>query len=205
MKASATALPQMPATPGGFVVTPTAMPGVTLIQAPRFEDHRGWFTELWNAERYRAAGLDFVFVQDNVSCSRRSVLRGMHFQQPNPQGKLITVLGGAVFDVVVDVRVGSPTFGSWYGCELSAENRLQLWVPEGFAHGFLSLTDEAVVHYCCTALYDAGSDRALAWDDPDVGIVWPGQPEVVSAKDRAAPRLHELAARPGALPRYEAP
>jgi dTDP-4-dehydrorhamnose 3,5-epimerase len=178
----------------------TPLPGVRLMEAGRFEDERGWFAELWNEERYRAMGLDIEFRQDNVSSSTRGVLRGMHFQQPNPQGKLITVLDGAVFDAVVDVRTGSPTFGRWYGCELSAENRLQLWVPDGFAHGFLVLTDRALVHYGCTAVYDAASDRSLAWDDPDVGIEWPGPPAIVSEKDRTAPRLRDIA--PADLPTW---
>jgi dTDP-4-dehydrorhamnose 3,5-epimerase len=173
-------------------VTAAPLAGLLVIETHRFEDERGWFSELWNAERYAAAGLDIPFVQDNVSASHRGVLRGMHYQYPNPQGKLITALVGAVYDVVVDVRRDSPTFGRWYGRELSAENRVQLWVPAGFAHGFLALSDEAVVHYNCTALYDAAGDRSLAWDDPDVAIEWPGVPAVISAKDRAAPRLREL-------------
>jgi dTDP-4-dehydrorhamnose 3,5-epimerase len=189
----------------GLVVTPAPLPGVLLVEAPGFEDERGWFAELWNAVRYAQAGLEFSSVQDNVSSSRAGVLRGMHFQEPNPQGKLITVLQGTIFDAVVDVRLGSPAFGAWYGCELSAANRLQLWVPEGFAHGFLALTDRAIVHYACTGLYDPASDRALAWDDPDVGILWPQQPEHISRKDRSAPRLQALAGQPGALPRYPTP
>jgi dTDP-4-dehydrorhamnose 3,5-epimerase len=164
--------------------------GVKLIEMDRFEDERGWFSELWNEERYRAAGLPVTFAQDNVSWSRRGVLRGMHYQTPNEQGKLVCVLSGVIFDAVVDVRVGSPTFGRWYGTELSRENRRQLWVPEGFAHGFLVLSEEALVHYGCTVPYDASSDRALAWDDPEVGIEWPFRPELFSDKDKLASRLH---------------
>jgi dTDP-4-dehydrorhamnose 3,5-epimerase len=179
-------------------ITEAPLPGVLIIEPPRFRDGRGWFAELWNAERYRAAGLDIDFVQDNVSCSGRGVLRGMHFQHPHPQGKLITALAGRVWDVVVDVRRDSPAFGRWYARELSAENGVQLWVPEGFAHGFLSLSDDAIVHYNCTALYRAGADRALAWNDPDVAIDWPDAPAVISEKDRAAPRLRDMP--PDALP-----
>lgn len=184
-------------------VVPTTLPGVLLVHAPCFEDERGWFAELWHAGRYAAAGLGLEFVQANASSSGRGVLRGMHFQHPKPQGKLVTVLSGAIFDAVVDVRLGSPTFGGWYGCELSAENRLQLWVPEGFAHGFLTVSDVAIVHYACTALYDAGSEHCLAWDDPDVGIAWPRQPDVVSAKDGAAPGLRHIANAGGTLPAFK--
>jgi dTDP-4-dehydrorhamnose 3,5-epimerase len=179
-------------------VVDASLPGVKVIHPSRFEDARGWFEEIWNAERYRQAGLEARFVQGNVSYSTLGVLRGLHFQWPRAQGKLITVLSGAIFDAVVDVRPTSSTFGNWYGIELSAENRLQLWVPEGYAHGFLALADRVLVHYHCTAAYDAASDRALAWDDPDVGIAWPSPPVLVSDKDRAAPRLrdHERAALP---------
>lgn len=176
--------------------------GVKIIDPDRFEDERGWFFEVWNDERYRAAGLPVRFAQDNASYSGRGVLRGMHYQSPNEQGKLISVLSGSIFDAVVDLRLGSPTFGRWYGCELSVDNRLQLWVSEGFAHGFLALSDHAIVHYNCTVPYDAASDRALAWDDPEVLIAWPRPPTVVSDKDRAAPRLRELTARAGALPSF---
>jgi dTDP-4-dehydrorhamnose 3,5-epimerase len=175
-----------------------SLDGVHVIEPDRFDDERGWFMELWNQERYKRAGLDVTFVQANVSHSRKGVLRGMHYQAPNEQGKLVSVLEGGVFDVVVDIRRDSASFGRWYGCELSRENGRQLWVPEGFAHGFLVLTDTATVHYNCTAVYDRASDRCLAWDDPDIGIRWPHAPSTVSAKDRAAPRLGEIA--PGDLP-----
>ena len=184
----------------GITLTDTPLPGVRIVDTARFDDERGWFAELWNAERYRAAGLDLSFVQDNVSFSRRGVLRGMHFQWPNAQGKLISVVAGSIFDVCVDVRVGSPTFGHWLGDVLSAENRRQLWVPEGLAHGFLVLSDTALVHYNCTVPYDARSDRAIAWNDPEVGIAWPQPPLTVSRKDETAPRLAQLA--PESLPRF---
>lgn len=177
--------------------------GVKVIEPDRFEDERGWFMELWNEERYRAAGLPLTFAQDNVSYSRRGVLRGMHYQTPNGQGKLVCVLGGAVFDVVVDVRWGSPTFGRWFGSELSRDNRRQLWVPQGFAHGFIVTSSDALVHYNCTSRYHAASDRSLAWDDPDVGIEWPEVPLVISSKDRMAPKLSST--DPGDLPPYVFP
>lgn len=185
---------------GGLTVADTPLPGVLLIEPSRFEDARGWFAELWNEERYRAAGLDFAFAQDNVSFSRQGVLRGMHYQWPKGQGKLVSVLTGAVFDACVDVRVGSPAYGRWFGSVLSGENRRQLWIPEGFAHGFLVLSVTALVHYNCTVPYDAASDRAVAWNDPDVGIEWPQQPKTVSPKDEAAPRLADL--RPESLPSF---
>jgi dTDP-4-dehydrorhamnose 3,5-epimerase len=169
------------------------LPGVRVIHPIRYDDERGWFAEIWNADRYRDAGLHMRFVQTNTSYSTRGVLRGLHFQWPAPQDKLISVLAGAVFDVAVDVRPASPTFGHWYGLELSTDNRRQLWVPGGLAHGFLVLSDHALVHYQCTAPYDAASDRSIAWDDPGIGIEWPERPTVISDKDRAAPRLRDLA------------
>jgi len=184
----------------GISITDAPLPGVRVIGTTRFDDERGWFAELWNADRYRAAGLDIAFAQANVSFSRRGVLRGMHFQWPNAQGKLISVVSGSVFDVCIDVRVGSPTFGRWFGRVLSAENHQQLWVPEGLAHGFLVLSDTALVHYNCTVPYDAGSDRAIAWNDADVAVGWPHPPRTVSPKDAAAPRLAEL--RPDSLPHF---
>jgi dTDP-4-dehydrorhamnose 3,5-epimerase len=177
-----------------MMIRDAPLAGVKIIEPDRFEDDRGWFMEVWNAERYRAAGLDVHFVQSNVSSSRRGVLRGMHFQYPDGQGKLVTVLEGSIFDAVVDVRRGSATFARWYGCELSVDNRHQLWVPEGFAHGFLVLSDSAVVHYNCTSVYSGGADRSLAWNDPAVGIEWPAAPRTISAKDRSAPALASIPA-----------
>jgi dTDP-4-dehydrorhamnose 3,5-epimerase len=184
-------------------LTPTALPDVMLVRAHAHEDTRGRFAELWNAAQYAAAGLDATFVQHNASYSRGGVLRGMHYQHPRGQGKLISVLSGSVYDAVVDVRLGSPTFGSWFGCELTAHAGTQLWVPPGFAHGFLVLSDDALVHYACTTHYDPAADRCLAWDDPAVGILWPGRPEVLSDKDRTAPRLPELERSVGALPTHD--
>lgn len=170
----------------------TPLDGVKLIEMDRFEDERGWFSELWNEERYREAGLPVTFAQENVSWSRRGVLRGMHYQSPREQGKLVSALAGAVFDVVVDIRRGSPDFGRWFGCELNEANGRQLWVPEGFAHGFLVTGTHAIVHYSCTTTYLSEADRALAWDDQEVGIEWPFQPLTISVKDAAARPLSAI-------------
>ena len=170
-------------------VTETRLPGV-LHFAPRvFRDERGFFVETWKRERYAAAGINADFVQDNVSCSRRGVLRGLHYQNPTPQGKLVSVLQGAVFDVAVDLRADSPTFAQWVGAELSAKNLHQLYVPEGFAHGFLVTSETAVVSYKCTAPYAPEHERSLRWDDPQIGIEWPLAETILSAKDAAAPFL----------------
>ena len=172
--------------------------GVKLIEMDRFADERGWFSELWNEERSREVGLgDVRFVQTNVSSSRRGVLRGLHYQAPpHGQGKLVSVLKGSIFDVVVDIRRDSQSLGSWYGCELSRENRRQLWAPEGFAHGFLVLSDHALVHYSCSTPYRAEADRSLAWNDPDIAVEWPFRPLIVSDKDAAAPGLSAIAEHP---------
>lgn len=173
-------------------VTPTKLPEVLLIELAVFSDTRGYFLEAYSAERYAAAGIPEPFVQDNVSLSRRGVLRGLHFQEPGAQGKLVHVLRGAVWDVAVDVRVGSPTFGRWVGEELSDGNRRQLWVPAGFAHGFVVLSDEALVAYKCTAPYRPEHERVVRWDDPELGIAWPMDRPTLSMRDRAAPSLGEV-------------
>ena len=159
-----------------------------------FGDDRGFFFESWNADAFRDAGLDLAFVQDNHSRSARGVLRGMHFQNPSPQGKLVRVVRGAVFDVAVDLRRSSASFGKWIGVELSAANKRMFWVPEGFAHGFLTLEDDTDFLYKCTAAYAPQHEVSLAWDDPEVGIAWPlgGLQPVVSAKDQAGLALAEL-------------
>lgn len=182
--------------------TATPLADARVIEADRFPDQRGWFAELWNRDRYREAGLDVGFVQSNASYSRSGVLRGMHFQHPSPQAKLVSVLRGRVFDVIVDVRIGSPTYGGWFGLELSAESQLQLFVPEGFAHGFLVTGDDALVHYSCSSVFHAESERALAWDDPAIRIAWPFAPAVISDKDRAASSLAVLA-KAGHLPHFD--
>ncbi len=163
----------------------TALPGVLIIEPRVFGDARGFFMETWNAGSFAAAGLDLTFVQDNHSRSQKGVLRGLHFQNPGPQGKLVRVTNGAVFDVAVDLRASSPTFGQWVGVELSAANKRMFWVPEGFAHGFLTLEDDTDFLYKCTAPYAPQSEHTLAWDDPMVGIAWPdlGMAPLISDKD----------------------
>lgn len=173
-------------------VIPTKLEGALIIEPKVFEDARGYFMETWHARRYREHGLPERFVQDNVSFSRKGVLRGLHYQHPNPQGKLVSVFQGEVFDVAVDLRSGSPTFGQWTSVILSSENHRQFYVPEGFAHGFAVLSDTALVHYKCTAFYDPAGDAGLRWDDPDLAIVWPVTDPVLSAKDAAAPLLREV-------------
>ena len=174
-----------------MIVSETALPGVMLIEPKVFGDDRGFFLESWNARAFAAAGLDLHFVQDNQSRSARGVLRGLHYQRRNPQGKLVRVTAGAVFDVAVDVRRSSPHFGKWVGVELSEANKRMLWVPPGFAHGFLVLSESADFLYKCTQLYDPTDDRSLRWDDPAIGIDWPTGTvaPMLSAKDAAAPLL----------------
>lgn len=163
----------------------TALPGVLIIEPRVFGDARGFFMETWNARAFADAGLDLAFVQDNHSRSQKGVLRGLHFQNPGPQGKLVRVAQGAVFDVAVDLRASSPTFGKWVGVELSAANKRMFWVPEGFAHGFLTLEDDTDFLYKCTAPYAPQSEFTLAWNDPAVGIEWPvdGLDPIISDKD----------------------
>lgn len=174
-----------------------------LLFAPRvFRDDRGSFRELYNEERYREAGLDTRFVQDNLSRSARHVLRGLHLQHPRGQGKLVTVLEGAVYDVAVDVRRGSPTHGQWAGVTLTGDDAHQLWIPPGFAHGFLVLSDEAYFSYKCTAPYSPADELSVRWDDPAIGIEWPDATPLLSPKDAAAPLLAEI--EPERLPVYDA-
>ena len=172
-------------------ITRTALPGVLLITPRVFGDERGFFLESWNAKAFAEAGLDLKFVQDNHSRSARGVLRGLHYQRARPQGKLVRVTQGAVFDVAVDLRRGSPNFGRWVGFELSDANKAMLWVPPGFGHGFLTLTETADFQYKCTEFYDAADDRGVRWNDPAIGIDWPetGTAPQLSAKDAAAPLL----------------
>lgn len=170
-------------------VTETKLSGVLLFEPRVFRDERGFFLETWKRERYAAAGIDADFVQDNVSCSRRGVLRGLHYQNPMPQGKLVSVVQGTVFDVAVDLRADSPTLAQWVGVELSADNLHQLYIPEGFAHGFLVTSETAVVSYKCTAPYAPEHERSLRWDDPEIGIDWPIRIPNLSPKDASAPLL----------------
>lgn len=174
------------------------IPGPLIIEPKVFGDDRGFFLESWNAAAFNEVGLSPSFVQDNHSRSQKGVLRGMHFQNPWPQGKLVRVTRGAVFDVVVDLRRSSQHFGKWTGVTLSAENRRMFWVPEGFAHGFLTLEDNTDFLYKCTAPYSAQNEHSLRWDDPDVGISWPlnGEDPLLSHKDRKGVGLHDLTAFP---------
>jgi dTDP-4-dehydrorhamnose 3,5-epimerase len=177
-------------------VLETQLPGVLVLEPKRFGDERGIFMELFHAERYAEFGIPGPFVQDNFSRSAKGILRGLHFQEPHPQGKLVQVLAGAVYDVVVDIRRGSPTFGQWVGMVLSADDRRQMWVPAGFAHGFCVISKSADFHYKCTDYYSPASERGIAWNDPDLGIPWPVNSPVLSPKDAAAPRLREAPVLP---------
>ena len=168
-------------------VIPCDIEGPLILEPKVFGDARGFFLESWNAASFAEIGLDVTFVQDNHSRSQKGVLRGMHFQNPAPQGKLVRVVRGAVFDALVDLRRSSPTFGQWTGVVLSAENKRMFWVPEGFAHGFLTLEDDTDFLYKCTSAYLPQNEHSLAWDDPEVGIEWPleGVELKLSAKDAA--------------------
>jgi dTDP-4-dehydrorhamnose 3,5-epimerase len=181
-------------------VVDTGLPGVVLIEPRVHGDSRGFFLETFHAERYAAAGVAGPFVQDNWSRSVRGTLRGLHFQEPDAQGKLVQVVAGSVYDVAVDVRRGSPTFGRWVGYELGGENKRQLWVPPGFAHGFVVLSEVADFLYKCTALYRPEAERAVLWNDPDLAIAWPIAEPLLSARDAAAPRLADAPV----LPSYDA-
>jgi len=182
-------------------VVETGLPGVLIVEPKVFGDERGFFMETWREDRYEEAGLPRRFVQDNLSFSQHGVLRGLHFQNPDQQGKLVYVLGGEVYDVAVDIRVGSPTFGEWTAVTLSSENKRQLYIPEGFAHGFLVTSDAALFAYKCTAKYNARAESSVLWNDPEIGIQWPTDAPVLSEKDRAAPPLGEMPAE--RMPRYE--
>jgi len=173
-------------------VIETPLPGVLLIEMVRHGDDRGYFMETWQEKRYAEVGISGPFVQDNLSFSRRGVLRGLHFQNPNPQGKLVSVLAGEVFDVAVDIRRGSPTFGQWVGYFLSERNRRQLWVPPGFAHGFCVTSESALFSYKCTEFYNPRNEGTIRWDDSCIGIDWPWKEVNLSKKDAEAPTLEEI-------------
>jgi dTDP-4-dehydrorhamnose 3,5-epimerase len=176
-------------------VIETGLPGCVVIEPAVFGDERGYFYEGWNATRFGALGLPTAFVQHNVSRSRRGVLRGLHYQWPgNVQGQLVSVLEGEVYDVAVDIRRGSPTFGRYAAAILSAGNKRHFWIPEGFAHGFVVLSEEAVFTYLCTAPYDRDSDNSLRWDDPQLAIDWPLAEVSLSGKDAVAPLLADMPA-----------
>ena len=172
---------------GKITVTPCDIEGLYVIEPTVFKDERGYFVETYNQNDMKEAGLDMVFVQDNQSMSTRGVLRGLHFQKQFPQGKLVRVVRGKVFDVAVDLRSDSKTYGQWFGVELSAENMKQFYIPEGFAHGFLVLSDEAEFCYKCTDFYHPGDEGGLAWNDPEIGVEWPleeGVDLIISEKDQ---------------------
>lgn len=175
-------------------VIQTGLPGCVIIEPRVFGDERGFFFESWNQPRYAEAGLPMQFVQGNVSRSAHGVLRGLHYQWPNPQGKLVSVLDGEVLDVAVDIRRGSPTFGQSTAVLLSAQNKRQFWIPEGFAHGFVTLSDSALFSYLCTAVYDAAADANVRWNDATLAIDWPISAPSLSAKDANAPFLADIPA-----------
>ena len=180
-------------------VVSTEIPNLLIIEPKLVGDSRGFFTELYQSERYKNSGVPGPFVQDNLSRSAGGVLRGLHIQTPNSQGKLVTVLRGAVLDVAVDLRVGSPTFGQHVKVELNDENRRQFWIPRGFAHGFLVLSDSADFFYKCDAYYSPSDELVLAWDDPHLGIEWGHRSPQLSNRDRQGQRLSELT---GQLPHF---
>jgi len=174
-------------------VIETALPGALILEPQVFGDARGFFYESYNEAKYLAAGVDHRFVQSNVSRSAKGVLRGLHYQWPNPQGKLVSVLEGEVYDVAVDIRRGSPTFGKSVGVMLTADNHRHFWVPEGFAHGFCVLSEFATFTYQCTALYDAKADAGIRWNDADLAIDWPLSAPLLSDKDGKTPLLKDVA------------
>jgi dTDP-4-dehydrorhamnose 3,5-epimerase len=174
-------------------VTPCPLEGLLLIEPTVFGDNRGFFLESWNQRCYRDAGITLDFVQDNFSFSCRGTLRGMHFQNPLAQGKLVSIWQGEVWDVAVDLRRRSPTFGRWFGVTLSAENKRQFYAPPGFAHGFVVLSESALFHYKCTDFYSPKDELGFRWDDPAVGIQWPPvEHPILSKRDAASPRLSEI-------------
>lgn len=173
-------------------ITKTDLDGVLIIEPRVFGDARGFFKETWSQKVFAEHGLNMNFKQDNLSFSKKGILRGLHFQNPNPQGKLVSVLRGAVFDVAVDLRRHSRTFGKWAGVELSAENHKMFYIPEGFAHGFLTLTDDVLFFYKCTELYSPKDEVSILWNDPALGIKWPLSDVSLSAKDSDAKRLSEI-------------
>ncbi|MBO6170580.1 MAG: dTDP-4-dehydrorhamnose 3,5-epimerase [Desulfovibrio sp.] len=172
-------------------VETTPIEGVLLVKPAVWGDARGYFVETWQQARYAAAGIALPFVQDNHSMSRYGTLRGLHFQKTRPQGKLVYVSLGRVFDVAVDIRRGSPTFGQWYGVELTQENQWQLWIAPGLAHGFAVTSEIAHFHYKCTDFYCPGDEGAIRWNDPDINVAWPVREPVLSGKDKVAPLFAE--------------
>ena len=183
-------------------ITQTELEGVLIIEPGVFKDPRGFFMETYNLERYRQAGIRPEFVQDNLSFSVKNTLRGLHFQIRHPQAKLVQVIAGEIFDVAVDIRPGSPGFGKWTGIILSGENKRQVFIPEGFAHGFCVLSEIAYFSYKCSDFYAPGDEGGLLWSDPGIGIQWPVKDAIISEKDRYYPLLADLVSEQ--LPRVEA-
>lgn len=179
----------------------SSLKGVMIIKPDVFQDNRGFFMETYRKDKYEKSDVKTVFVQDNLSCSSRGTLRGLHYQHPCPQAKLVQVIEGEIYDVAVDIRIGSPTFGQWAGISLSDENRLQFYVPEGFAHGFCVLSNTASVIYKCSDFYAPHCEGGIVWCDPDLGIDWPVRAPLLSKKDSAYPLLKEILAE--RLPVYE--
>lgn len=173
-------------------VEETNLEGVLLITPKVFGDSRGFFLETWSKDRYKEIGIALDFVQDNQSFSTKNVLRGLHFQNPNAQGKLVSVVKGCVFDVAVDIRKGSRSFGEWVGVKLSEENHQQLWIPPGFAHGFCVLSDTTLFTYKCTDVYTPSAEGGILWNDPEIGIDWPVENPILSDKDQVYPQLCNL-------------
>jgi dTDP-4-dehydrorhamnose 3,5-epimerase len=182
-------------------VTKTALPGVIIIQPKVYGDARGYFMETYSSDRYKEAGITETFVQDNLSQSQQGILRGLHFQKPMEQGKLVQVLVGEVFDVAVDIRYGSATFGQWEAVVLNAENKKQFYVPPGFAHGFVVTSREALFMYKCTDLYNPAGECSIAWNDPDLDIPWPVDSPLLSEKDKNGRLLKDL--NKSELPAYD--
>ncbi|MFH1717143.1 MAG: dTDP-4-dehydrorhamnose 3,5-epimerase [Planctomycetota bacterium] len=182
-------------------VKETKLPGVIILEPDVFGDDRGYFLETWNSARYESVGIAGPFVQDNISLSGKGVLRGLHFQYPQPQGKLIHVISGEVIDVAVDIRLGSATFGQWVSEVLSGENHRQMYVPPGFAHGYCVTSATAIFSYKCTDFYNPATENGIIWNDPDLNIDWPGTEFTISAKDSAYSRLKDLP--PEKLPHLE--
>jgi dTDP-4-dehydrorhamnose 3,5-epimerase len=172
----------------------TSLPGVLVVEPQVFKDSRGFFYESYHEGKFLKADIQVNFVQTNVSRSAKGVLRGLHYQWPNPQGKLVSVLDGEVYDVAVDIRQGSPTFGQWTGVMLTGDNHRHLWIPEGFAHGFCVLSPHATFTYQCTTLYDPVADASIAWNDADIGVDWPISQPLISDKDAKAPMLKNVPA-----------
>lgn len=183
-------------------VIETDLPGCLVLEPRVFGDERGFFYESFNRDKFADLGLAPEFVQGNVSSSTRGVLRGLHYQWPKPQGKLVSVLEGEVWDVAVDIRKGSPNFGQWTAAILSAENKRHFWIPEGFAHGFVTLSERALFTYLCTATYDRDADAGIRWNDADLAIDWPVSAPALSGKDAKAPFLAEVS--PERLPAFAA-